>query len=169
MQIRITDQLDSVPAAHWNALVGDGNPFLRHEFLTALEHHQCVGPSYGWLPHHILVHNDQQRLIGATPFYIKDNSYGEFVFDWSWADAWRQSGLDYYPKLLTAIPFTPATGPRLSVAHGMDAKQCLHAAIAAIQNLAAKRGFSSWHILFPETKVSEELLAAGLHRQKENV
>ncbi len=162
MQIRITDQLDSVPAAHWNALVGDGNPFLRHEFLTALEHHQCVGPSYGWLPHHILVHNDQQRLIGATPFYIKDNSYGEFVFDWSWADAYERAGLPYYPKGVISIPYTPATGPRLLVAGGDREQSTREILLRTLIELAQSKRLSSLHCLFTNTDDSAFLSDQGL-------
>ena len=162
MQIRITDQLDSVPAAHWNALVGDGNPFLRHEFLTALEHHQCVGPSYGWLPHHILVHNDQQRLIGATPFYIKDNSYGEFVFDWSWADAYERAGLPYYPKGVISIPYTPATGPRLLVAGGDREQSTREILLRPLIELAQRKRLSSLHCLFTNTDDSAFLSDQGL-------
>ncbi len=95
------------------------------------------------------------------PLYLKSHSYGEYVFDWSWADAWRQSGLAYYPKLVTAIPFTPATGPRLCTAPGMDEDQCLHAALGAVKKLATQRQLSSWHLLFPEEAFSKKLLDAG--------
>ena len=113
MQTRVISRIADIPASAWNAVAGTDHPFTRHEFLAALERHDCVGERFGWFPCHILAADDKGRLSGAVPFYLKDNSYGEFVFDWAWADAWRQMGLQYYPKLLTAIPFTPATGPRL--------------------------------------------------------
>lgn len=91
----------------------DDNPFLRHEFLDALERNDCLGEKYGWYPHHLIVRDSNNTLIAATPLYIKTNSYGEFVFDWSWASAYQQSGLDYYPKLVSSIPYTPVTGTRL--------------------------------------------------------
>ena len=156
--------LAQITAQEWDSIAGTDYPFLRHHFLYGLEKTACTTAETGWQPFHLLLRQNN-TVVAVMPLYLKSHSYGEYVFDWSWPDAWRQSGLDYYPKLLTAIPFTPATGPRLCVAQGVDTKQCLHAAIAAIQNLATKRRFSSWHILFPERTVSEELLAAGLHRR----
>jgi uncharacterized protein len=156
--------LAQIPAQEWDGIANTDYPFLRHHFLYGLEKTACTTAETGWQPFHLLLRQNN-AVVALMPLYLKSHSYGEYVFDWSWADAWRQSGLDYYPKLLTAIPFTPATGPRLCIAQGMDADQCLHAAVAAIQNLATKRAFSSWHILFPEEAVSEKLLAAGLHRR----
>jgi len=111
MEIVFTDNIASVETSHWNNLVDDSNPFIQHGFLLALEQHDCLKP-WGWLPQHCLLY-DNDILIGACPTYIKDNSYGEFVFDWAWADAYQKNGLEYYPKLVTSIPFTPAQGPRL--------------------------------------------------------
>lgn len=156
--------LAQIPAQEWNSIAGTDYPFLRHNFLYGLEKTACTTAETGWQPFHLLLRQNN-AVVALMPLYLKSHSYGEYVFDWSWADAWRQSGLAYYPKLITAIPFTPATGPRLCVAAGVDADQCLHAAVAAIQNLAKKRGFSSWHLLFPQEAVSETLLAAGLHRR----
>ena len=104
--------LSDIDAQDWNRLAGDDYPFLRHEFLYGLETTGCTNSESGWQPCHLVL-RDAQGLLGIMPLYLKSHSYGEYVFDWSWADAWRQSGLDYYPKLVTAIPFTPATGPRL--------------------------------------------------------
>ena len=162
MPIRIIDQLDSVATADWNSLAGDGNPFLRHEFLTALEHHQCVGPSYGWLPQHVLVHDDRRRLIGATPFYIKDNSYGEFVFDWSWAEAYQQAGLPYYPKGVISVPYTPATGPRLLVAGGDAAQATRRVLLQTLIEVAQSRRLSSLHCLFTNPDDTAFLADQGL-------
>ncbi|TPW16893.1 MAG: hypothetical protein FD130_874 [Halothiobacillaceae bacterium] len=117
MQLTLLDDLTTLPAASWNALAGDDNPFLRHEFLAALERHHCVGEQAGWWPQHLLVEEEGQ-LLGAVPMYLKNNSYGEFVFDWDWAEAYERNGLRYYPKLVVAIPYTPTSGPRLLVADG---------------------------------------------------
>lgn len=156
--------LQQIPAAQWNGITGTDYPFLRHEFLYGLETTACTTAETGWQPCHLLLRKGED-LVAVMPLYLKSHSYGEYVFDWSWADAWRQSGLAYYPKLLTAIPFTPATGPRLCIATGMDEDECLYAAVAAVQKLASKRNISSWHLLFPVEAISEKLLEAGLHRR----
>jgi len=111
MKIVFADSISSVNAQHWDNLVNDTNPFIQHDFLLALEQHDCL-KQWGWHPQHCLLY-DGETLIGACPAYLKDNSYGEFVFDWAWADAYQKNGLEYYPKLVTSIPFTPAQGPRL--------------------------------------------------------
>jgi len=156
--------LEQIPAAQWNAITGTDYPFLRHEFLYGLEKTACTTAGTGWQPCHLLLRRGSE-VAAVMPLYLKSHSYGEYVFDWSWADAWRQSGLPYYPKLVTAIPFTPATGPRLCAAPGEDADQCLRAAVDAVQQLARQRHISSWHLLFPEDAVNQKLLDAGLHRR----
>lgn len=156
--------LNQISATQWNAIADTDYPFLRHDFLLGLETTGCTTAETGWQPYHLILrHNDQ--LAAVMPLYLKTHSYGEYVFDWSWADAWRQSGLVYYPKLLTAIPFTPATGPRLCISADIDAGQCLRAALEAVKNLAAKQHLSSWHLLFPDENMSETLLDAGMHRR----
>ena len=156
--------LAQIPATIWNNVSGTDYPFLRHEFLYGLEKTACTTSETGWQPCHLILRQGAD-LAAIMPLYLKSHSYGEYVFDWSWADAWRQSGLDYYPKLVTAIPFTPCTGPRLCTAPGMDADHCLRAAFSAVKLLATKKKISSWHLLFPENTVSEKLLDAGLHRR----
>jgi predicted N-acyltransferase len=161
---RFLTSLDQVTAADWDRVAGTDYPFMRHRFLHGLEKTGCTTADTGWQPCHLLL--EQGGAIAAVmPLYLKSHSYGEYVFDWSWADAWRQSGLDYYPKLLTAIPFTPATGPRLCTVAGTDADAALDIALQAVQQLASRQEISSWHMLFPEETVSEKLLAAGLHRR----
>ena len=108
----IVGSLASVDATQWNRIAGERNPFVRHEFLSALEAHGCACSETGWSPCHVLLYRGK-RLVGAVPMYAKSHSYGEFVFDWSWADAYARAGLQYYPKLVVSIPFTPAAGPRL--------------------------------------------------------
>src|SRR5690606_22663082 len=141
--------LDDIDPAAWNAL-SDGNPFLRHEFLSALEHTGCVGPGTGWDPSHIVVmERGAGRLVGALPLYVKHDSRGEFVFDWGWADAYERAGRRYYPKLVASIPFTPATGRRLLIREGGRADEIAAALLAAADGLCEELGASSLHCLFP--------------------
>jgi len=157
MNIEFTDSIADIKAEHWDALSGDSNPFIQHDFLLALEQYDCL-QNWGWYPRHCLLF-DNDKLIGACPAYIKDNSYGEFVFDWAWADAYQRSGLDYYPKLVTSIPFTPAQGPRLlslqnhtdadgnTVSSSIIKKGLIDALIAYTE----KNDLSSAHFLFCES------------------
>lgn len=144
MKLRHVASIAEVPGAEWDALFPDGYPFTRHAFLDALERHGCVGASEGWEPCHLLAEDDGGRLVGAVPLYLKTHSYGEFVFDWSWADASHRIGRNYYPKLLSAIPFTPAAGPRLG-GHQESVRQAL---AEAIQHSVEDNDLSSAHILF---------------------
>ena len=109
---RFIDSIDDIPAREWNALIPDDNPFINHAFLAALEHHGAASKANGWQAHHLIA-TDNGRLCGALPLYIKDHSFGEFVFDWAWANAYAQAGIPYYPKLIAAIPYTPVSGARL--------------------------------------------------------
>jgi len=155
------DSLAQVSAADWDAVAGVDYPFLQHRFLHGLEITGCTTADTGWQPCHLLLRRGD-RLIGLLPLYLKAHSYGEYVFDWSWADAWQRAGLTYYPKLVSAVPFTPATGPRLCVADGEDSASLWPCVLAAIEQFARARGLSSWHLLFPDKAVSGQLLAAGL-------
>src|SRR5690554_7017694 len=110
---RIVRRISAVDPDAWNALTGGAYPFLRHEFLFALEEYGCLGRHVGWIPYHLLIEDAEHGLMAALPMYLKLNSFGEFVFDWAWADAYERAGMNYYPKLVVASPFTPATGPRL--------------------------------------------------------
>lgn len=165
MQLRILDNLDAIPAADWNTLAGDRNPFLAHEFLSALEHHHCVGETFGWLPRHLAVY-DRDRLVGAVPLYLKDNSYGELVFDWAWADAYQRAGLRYYPKAVVAIPYTPATGPRLLLHPETNTDQVADLLIDGALELCRELQLSSLHWLFTEAKDTARLQARGLLLRK---
>ncbi|MGH8205502.1 MAG: GNAT family N-acetyltransferase [Steroidobacteraceae bacterium] len=117
LQLRVLDSIGQVGAQEWNALVGD-YPFLQHEFLAALEHSGCASARTGWTPQHLALF-DAQGLAAGAAVYRKDHSWGEFVFDFAWARAAEQRGLPYYPKLVCAVPFTPATGPRLLCRAGL--------------------------------------------------
>jgi predicted N-acyltransferase len=147
MQIKICDSIAEIAKQNWNSLLLDNNPFLRHEFLYALEKHNCVGEHFGWLPRHIAIYDDDQQLIAAMPLYEKYNSYGEFVFDNAWADAYRQYGLSYYPKLVAAVPYTPIIGQRL-LARKSDQADVFPILLETIKQLAEAIQASSFHCLF---------------------
>lgn len=145
---RIVTTIDRVPAEQWNALDLGGSPFLRHEFLAALEHTGCVGAGTGWDSRHLVLLDESGRLEAAVPLYRKADSWGEFVFDWSWARAYAQAGLRYYPKLISMPPFTPATGPRLLVAAGARSAEVRQRLAQALIEHARSERVSSAHILF---------------------
>ncbi len=162
MRMETAHSLESVPAADWNRLNPGGNPFLRHEFLVALERHGAVGEAYGWLPVYFLLRADG-RLRAAAPCYIKSNSYGEFVFDWAWAEAYARSGLAYYPKLVAAVPYSPVTGPRLLIdpAHEAERDAITRRFGEALRGFAEERELSGVHWLFPPEAEAARLEEAG--------
>jgi predicted N-acyltransferase len=157
--------LSEIDAASWNALAGN-NPLLQHEFLLAMESSGCVGPQTAWQPCHLLMHDAKGGITGALPLYLKDDSRGEFVFDWSWADAYERAGLEYYPKLVSAIPFTPATGARLLVRDDKSADDTRRMLVAEALRIAEDAGLSSWHVLFPSETERDAFNAAGLLERK---
>jgi uncharacterized protein len=162
MRIARLDALTDIPATEWNPLVPDDNPFLSHEFLSALERHACVGERTGWLPWPVVCRDDHGRLLGAALLYLKHNSYGEFVFDWSWAEAYRQHGLAYYPKLVGAIPYTPATSPRLLLAPNQPQPEATaRALVEYVLDQAGCQRWSSIHWLFPTAAETEQLQGQG--------
>jgi predicted N-acyltransferase len=162
MHSRIIDAIDEISASDWNRLAGPHNPFLHHEFLSALERHQCVGERYGWIPQHIVIEDKDGHLIGASPLYLKDNSYGEFVFDWAWADAYHRSGREYYPKLVSATPYTPVTGHRLLIDEAHDNQQIASALTRAAIEHAERLQVSSLHWLFPPEHEAQQLKQLGM-------
>ncbi len=153
-RLRVVDSLAGVPAAAWNALAG-GNPFVSHEFLGALLESGCASERSGWLPQFILLERDG-ALAAAMPLFVKSHSWGEYVFDWAWADAYERHQLPYYPKLLCGVPFTPVTGPRLLAASDADRRKLIAAA------LGVAKDFSSLHVLFPLEAEAALLREAGL-------
>lgn len=161
LTLSICDALREVSAADWDRLVDRRYPFLRHAFLSGLEEHACVGEEFGWLPRHLLLRDRSGRLVAACPLYLKFNSYGEFVFDWAWADAYRRNGLNYYPKLVSASPYTPATGPKLLLAADAPAGAD-QALLQAARRLAEELQVSSLHWLFTPQEQTEALREAGL-------
>jgi len=137
------DNLSELPAQAWNALLPDNQPFMRHEFLHALEISGSVGRRTGWKPAHYIVRDLEGTLRAAMPAYIKYHSYGEYVFDWAWADACHRAGIDYYPKLLAAVPFSPVGGARL-LGERTACEELLHVVTSKLEG----RGLSSLHVNF---------------------
>jgi predicted N-acyltransferase len=156
VKLRTVSSLKGVPAAAWNALTG-GNPALSHAYLLALEETRCASPETGWAPQFLLA-NDDADLVGAMPLYFKSHSYGEFVFDWAWAEAYERSGIPYYPKLVSSIPFTPVSGPRM-----MARDPAVRAALlTGALEIAKTGGASSFHCLFPPEEEARDLEGLGL-------
>jgi len=177
--LEVCDSLEQVSQQQWNSLELQGNPFVRHEFLRALEETRCLGKSTGWYPCYFLVKKvvadtdftaggdgnndgsepaDDGQLIAACACYIKTNSYGEFVFDWAWADAYERHGQSYYPKLVAAIPFTPATGPRLLVRNGEDPELMVQLLKQAVVGYCSEQKMSSMHWLFVTEEQHDQLV-----------
>ncbi|MDH5648860.1 MAG: GNAT family N-acetyltransferase [Gammaproteobacteria bacterium] len=151
MLLKVHHTLAEIPADSWARLTGTDTPFLKHEFLNALETTGCVNPKTGWSPRHLGLYQqtgNSETLIGAVPLYLKTHSYGEYIFDWAWANAYDKAGLNYYPKLSAAVPFTPVTGPRLLVANNHNKQDISQQLIVAALDLAKQEQASSLHWLF---------------------
>ncbi len=176
MHCQLLNSIHDIPASDWDRLFAapsaNGNsqeelpyPFLTHAFLAALEDSGCTQTETGWTPKHLLVfegdtvdNNGRPQPIAAMPLYLKHHSYGEYVFDWAWADAYHRNGIDYYPKLLSAVPFTPATGPRLTIGHHFQSnnsphgdtrqEQVIHTVADFLAGYCREHNLSGWHQLF---------------------
>jgi len=144
--VQVLDSYQGIAAPEWDALVGDGSPFLEHTFLAGLERLGCAVPETGWSPRPVLVRDDDGRLVGAAPGWVKGHSMGEFVYDHGWANAARGAGLPYYPKLVVGVPFSPVSGQRLLVADDADTGAVRQALLAGLQ--AAVEGCHGLHVLF---------------------
>lgn len=155
LRLEITDSIEQVAASDWDALVGD-MPLLSHAFLSAFETSGSVGEGTGWQSSPMLVF-DEEHLVGAMPLYVKSHSYGEYVFDWAWADAYMRNGLRYYPKLLSAIPFTPITSQRLLTKQA----EIQALMIKALTQTMHQYQLSSTHILFPDADSADAFRQAG--------
>jgi predicted N-acyltransferase len=166
--IRVVSDLGEIDAAEWDSLVARSTqptPFLKHAFLHALHETDCAAPESGWSPQYLTLwratgngDGSNDVLVGAAPLYVKGHSYGEYVFDWAWANAYADHGLQYYPKLLVAVPFTPVEGSRL-IADDAQARARL---LEALLVVAKDNGMSSLHVLFPSTEEAAQLADAGL-------
>ncbi|HET8802794.1 MAG TPA: GNAT family N-acetyltransferase [Marinobacter sp.] len=156
--------INDIPRADWERLAGRDNPFLRYEFFQALEASGCTCPETGWQPCH-LVFRLHGEIAGVAPAYLKSHSMGEYVFDWAWAEAYQRHGLDYYPKLLIAIPFTPSQGPRLMLDPGLSGHVRPEQLHDMLDTLIHRLGAHSWHLLFPDRDSQQRLdTGTGLHR-----
>ena len=151
--IRVLQSIGEVSAAEWDACAGPDNPFVRHAFLAALEDSGSATEKTGWLPQHLALYDESDRLAGAVPLYLKGHSYGEYIFDWAWANAYERAGGRYYPKLQSCVPFTPATGPRLLIRPeaegGGDRDATASALIGGLAELTRRHEVSSLHVTFP--------------------
>jgi uncharacterized protein len=160
-QLEILDRIGDISASKWNALLPKAaGPFLRHEFLSALEETGCVGGKTGWQVAHLTL-KDGQKLLGAMPLYLKQHSYGEFVFDWSWAQAYEQQGMQYFPKALCAVPFTPVQGSRILSADDVDAGLVQQQLIQGLKAVVLQNNLSSAHVLFPYAAEAKEFKSQG--------
>lgn len=162
MYIDIQYSLQNIPSSQWNAIVVDDYPFLRYEFLYGLELTKCTTAATGWEGHHVVAYTDNTRetIIAAMPCYLKSHSYGEYIFDWAWADAYQRAGLKYYPKLSCAIPFTPVTGPRWIISPSLSSSEKQHVQKALIDKLtdcANASNISSIHFLYTNKEHNEQL------------
>ena len=168
LRLTLAGGINEVPAADWDACTGgpDGNPFLCHAFLSAVEESGSATAETGWDPQHLLAHDDTGRLVGAVPLYVKSHSYGEYVFDWGWAEAYERAGGRYYPKLLAGVPFTPVTGPRLLMRPDA-ASPALQATLArGLAEIGRQLGVSSLHVNFCLEDEWETLSKAGFLKRE---
>lgn len=164
LEARLHGGFGEIDPASWDALVASDHPFLAHAFLHGLEQHGCIRKELGWQSCPLGLYRNG-KLLAAAPLYLKDNSHGEFVFDWAWASSYARHGLDYYPKLLAAVPYSPVSGPRLLVGTGSDAATLRQALVGAIEQTARDLHLSSAHLNFvDETDVGALAGSAWLPR-----
>jgi predicted N-acyltransferase len=155
LKLELAGSINQVDPTSWDTLTG-GMPLLSHAFLSALETSNSIGKGTGWQSCPMLVF-DATKLVGAMPLYVKSHSYGEYVFDWAWAEAYQKSGLDYYPKLISAIPFSPITSQRLLLSPDNDSSAIQTLLIESLEEIMLRNNFSSAHVLFPNQHSSEVL------------
>ena len=146
MKITFLDSIQEVSKEEWERVLNSDYPFLKYDFLKTLEITKCVSPEQGWTPLHLVVSSDEE-ILALMPLYIKTDSQGEFIFDWSWADAYYRNGLDYYPKLVSSIPFTPASGPRILISSKARSSEIIKEVSHALKQVTKDSNFSSVHIL----------------------
>lgn len=159
--LEFCDQISKIEKTSWQEVISTDYPFLQYDYLIALEESQSVSAEAGWQPYHLII-KDNQVIKGVMPSYIKSHSYGEYVFDFQWANAYHQAGKSYYPKLVSAIPFTPATGPRLSLDSMLNSSKIIIELKSSLEKLNRDKGLSSWHLLFPDFKLNEKMIDNGV-------
>jgi hypothetical protein len=160
LSVKIVDRLAHIRAADWDACACSDNPFVSYAFLEALEESDSACAESGWLPQHLVLEDGSGKLIGAVPLYLKSHSYGEYVFDQGWAEAYERAGGRYYPKLQAAVPFTPVTGPRILLRQGAD-PEAADLLVGALLDVAKRSKVSSLHVTFPTQEQSARLAKAG--------
>ena len=159
LKVDLADSVTSLDRQSWDALVG-GMPLLSHAFLSALEESKSIGNGTGWQSCPMLVFDDE-ALVGGLPLYVKSHSYGEYVFDWAWAEAYEKNGLNYYPKLIAAIPFSPVTSQRLLVASVPNASEIQSLMVETLEEITHSNQFSGAHVLFPNEDSAKVLSEAN--------
>ena len=162
MLVKIYQSLLDIPAKQWDRVNIDDNPFTSYAFLSSLEESASIGNKTGWLPRYLVMHDESGNLAGALPMYEKHHSWGEYVFDWAWANAWQQCGLAYYPKLIVAVPFSPVSGQRILIADGYEKEQVINGLHQAAIDFAKEASYSSLHYLFPTSDECSYLQQQGL-------
>lgn len=171
--LKFVDSIATIGAQDWNKLAGTENPFTRYEFLWALEKTGCTTDKTGWSPQHVAVYSgaenreggedgEPEQLVAIMPLYKKTNSYGEYVFDWSWASAYQNYGLNYYPKFVSAVPFTPSHGTRLFTSDAVNRNEIAKLIFQELKTKAEPIAASSWHILFPTKEESQMFETIGI-------
>ncbi len=164
IEFRFVNSIAELGEQAWNALAGEDYPFSRYQFLDALEKTQAVGGQSGWLVHHLIAYQGD-ILVAAVPGYVKQHSYGEYVFDHVWANAYHQYQLAYYPKLVSAIPFTPISGSRILIREGIDHSAVITALDDFVPRHCHEQGYSGWHLLFPGSELSSAFKPPVLQRK----
>ena len=159
--IRLIERIEKIGADAWDACAGTDNPFLTYAFLHALEASGSATAETGWRPQHVVAEDSRGRIVGIVPMYLKSHSYGEYVFDHGWADAYRRAGGRYYPKLQVSVPFTPVTGPRLLVADRPDRQSIRMGLVEALEAVAERSRVSSLHVTFCTGEEAEAFASGG--------
>ena len=149
MKVDFVDSIEKINKEDWKSVLNNKYPFLQYDFLKTLEVTKCVSPEQGWTPFHVVV-SDGEMIVAIMPLYIKTDSQGEFIFDWSWADAFYRNGLEYYPKLVSSIPFTPASGPRILFTDQSKSLIIIKEVSSALKRISQEQSFSGVHILLAE-------------------
>ena len=165
LEVSFVESIEDIGKQAWNELAGTDNPFTRYEFLHALERTGCTSQETGWQPQHLAIYSvtdDDRTLTALAPLYLKTNSWGEYVFDWSWANAYKGYGFQYYPKFVTAAPFTPSVGNRVFIRDANRRAEILNLIVDKIKEKAEFIGASSWHVLFPTREEHDELEQLGI-------
>lgn len=163
LTVTVVHGVADIPAEDWNRLVGDGNPFVEHAWLHAMETSGAVDPERGWMPHIVTARDPGDRLVGAIPLYLKGHSYGEYVYDWAWANLAERLGVPYYPKLIAASPFSPVTGPRILVDPTIDdPDHVFDGLVGGALRLAVDNDIHGLHLLFLREPVARRLNERGL-------